>query len=218
MDSLNDLLIEHHNNRVYLYKDDVWAHAPTGMTSASRDIFDFYYRAIKYTFNEQFNNNEIKTLSKKIMNVRNWFELNSSCIAQSANKKDANYTLIPYIESEAEFPIESEWSEDYARYIVPDESLFDKKIYTNFEDFFENANHGYNKTAGGRVVCQKIWSCFIQDISVEKLQKVLKLEIEVANAWIKIDEAILKIYLDQGSADSWFNFVSKKMDLFSNIP
>lgn len=202
--NLNKALAEH--KRFLISKEDVWANGKTMMSSASRDIFDHFYLAIHTTFRRQFSEIDINLVARKILGVRAWEFNHLKVITAHAEDKLEMPTLSAY-SGQMEFDWDLFDNNDFQN----DE--FDPKIYLSFDDFFENANHGYIKSSEGKVICKRMWDCFIQDISLENIKISLTSEINLARAWLDIESQILKKYLKENPDQSWFKFLDDHLDM-----
>lgn len=191
------------NNSFFLHKEDVWSKAPTRMSSASRDIFEHFYKAIKRTFKHQFKDHQ-DTVGK-IQNLRDWSCNCSSIVYESAKSRNVNITLPEYVERIAELPRETVFNGEEVLEVKEED--YDPKVYSDFEDFFMNADHGYYKTEKGRKVCLDLYRCFIQGVSKEKLQIQLKEEINSEKKWIENLISALNEYVKSESKLSWHQFL-----------
>lgn len=109
------------------------------MTSASRDLFDHFYKAIKITFLEQFNDKEINSKVKQNLNLRKWSSECSIIIGNAKENKNLDSILpILNIKDELELPKEYEYKGD--KIIPEEERIFDQNIDTTFNEFYNKAN------------------------------------------------------------------------------
>lgn len=196
------------NKPIYTHKEDVWSKAPTKMSSASRDIFEHFYKAIKNTFKNQFINHQ--ELVGRIQNLRDWSSNCSSLIYEAAKSQSANITLPDYVDRVAKLPEEHVYQGENVLEIKEDE--YDPKIYSNFEDFFQNADHGYYKNDKGREVCLNLYRCFIQEVTKEKLQLQLQTELNSEKRWLEYLISALNEYVKKESNLSWHQFLMNYSD------
>jgi len=203
--------IENNIRRIYLHKEDVWGNAPHWMTSASRDLFEHFYKAIKITFLEQFNDKEINSKVKQILNLRKWSSECSIIIGNAAKNKNLDYILpILNIKDELELPKEYEYKGD--KIIPEEERIFDQNIYSDFDDFYTKADHGWNISEKGRDICLGLYNHFIKKFDLNDLEEQMSHERKEINNWNSFLIKSLKEYVDSNSELKWHHFLMKEID------
>lgn len=192
---------------IYIHKEDVWANAPTKMSSASRDIFEHFYKAIKYTFLNQFQSHQ--EIVGKIHNARNW--ANACSLAFSEASRSRQQVVLPVYTAQAEcLPQEYEFQGEEVLEI--NDNDYDHKIYSDFEDFYNHADHGYIKSEKGREICLRLYNCFIQEVSAEALTRQLQAELNETKKWNIYSMKALKEYNQKDSPLSWYTWLSQYLD------
>lgn len=152
---------------------DVWSNADHWMTSASKDIFYHFYKSIRATFKEQFINDDITEIVEKILHLRDWHRSNIININRQINEKELDLHLNSYQEGRKPVP------KDYViKYVngeglvtTKDELLSPNVVYKDFNDFFYNADHGFNTNDDGKIICKELHDFFIQDFNIESLKE-----------------------------------------------
>lgn len=121
--------------RIYLHKEDVWAEGDHWMSSASRDIFEHFYKAIRNTFMDRYKDPTIVECAENIVHQRLWSSNCFSLICESAKNKTVP-NLPGYKLGREKFPEELEYfrNEDKVHHQVQGD--FDEVIYKDFEHFF----------------------------------------------------------------------------------
>lgn len=194
-------------SNIYIHKEDVWSKAPTKMSSASRDLFEHFYKAIKYTFLNQFKGHE--EMVGRLENARNWGDACASSFYRAVeNKQTVN--LPNYEDKVAPLPKENEFHRDEV--LEVNDLEYDHRVYANFEEFFEYADHGWMKSEKGKEICLRLYNCFMQDVTATKLQQQLDNEIAEINWWNNHSTAALEQYLKEGSIKSWGNYLGKYLE------
>ena len=194
-------------NKIYIHKEDVWANAPTKMSSASRDIFEHFYKSIKYTFFHQFK--DYQEIIGKIQNSRNWSSACSLAFSEASRTRQ-ELVLPKYLDQSIPLPKEQEFAGNDV--LEVNDTDYDHKIYSDFEDFYNNADHGYVKSKKGREICLRLYKCFIQEVSLETLTQQLHEELTETHKWNNYSIKALKEYREQSSPLSWHNWLSKYLD------
>lgn len=211
-DNYTSALINKSKNKIFLFKDDVWSNANTGFSSASIDIFEFYYKAIRSTFLNQFKDNEIQIIAKKILGVRAWESESSKLISNAANQRNLNIVINDYSNQEGFVQKETYWDNSLQKTVFLNENDCDPVIYSDFESFFLKANHGFDLTDGGKVICFRLWNCFIQKISIESMLKYLDCELTASKSWVNLELLFLKDYIFENIPMEFHAYISKRLD------
>ena len=198
------------SKRIYLHKEDVWSNGDHWMTSASRDIFEHFYKSIKSTFLNQFKDEKIKEFIEKINNVRHWKRNLFNTYSDAAKNKTNNIIIQQYTESCLPLPEEKEYYDGSV--IHKHEMSHDQKIYSNFDLFFKQADHGFDHSLSGKKACYDIYRIFIKKISYENLQIQLDEELSDALKWQQQLHLSLISYINENSNLSWHQFLSQNLD------
>lgn len=195
--------------RIYLTKSDVWSYAPHWMTSASRDIFFIFYKAIRATFKNQFDDPEIKGLTEKIFFLRSWHHNNMREIYNKTKESNPNFTLIPYTEGSQEGPKDYEYKyfDGTFEEDTSSELIEPNVIYKDFNDFFKNADHGFENSES---TCKELYDYFIQDITPEKLKTQYLCEMSIYHKHQIHEVSSFKKYFKSGSKMSFKRWLIKK--------
>lgn len=203
--------IENNIRRIYLHKEDIWGNAPHWMTSASRDLFEHFYKAIKMTFLEQFKEPNINKKVKQILNLREWSSECSQIISKSADNKNPNFTLpILDLDKELDLPVEYEYDGDK---IVPEEErIFDQNIYNTFEEFYNKADHGWDMNEKGKEICLGLYNHFIKEFNLKDLEEQMNHEIKESKNWNSLLMKSLKQYIESNSELKWHQFLFQEID------
>ena len=194
-------------SNIYIHKEDVWSKAPTKMSSASRDLFEYFYKAIKYTFLNQFKGHE--ELVGRLENARNWGDACSSAFYRAVENKQ-QVELPVYEDKIAPLPKENEFYRDEV--LEVNDNDYDHRVYGNFEEFFEYADHGWMKSEKGKEICLRLYNCFMQEVTLDKLRQQLDNELSEIHWWNTHSLAALNQYLKANSNDSWGNFLMKYLE------
>lgn len=198
------------SKRIYLHKEDVWSNGDHWMSSASRDIFEHFYKSIKSTFLNQFKDQKIREISEKINNVRQWESQLFNVYHDAAMRKTTEVSIKEYHEICFPLPEENEYNEGI---VVPKHKMiYDPIIYPNFETFFKQANHGFDASLSGKQTCYGLYRLFIKKNSYENLQQQLTEELLEARNWQQQLHSIYISYLNQNSDLSWHKFLSNNLD------
>ena len=178
-----------------LNKSDVWSNGNHWMSSASRDIFDDFYDSIAATFLNQFQTPEQIKALEELNALREWHIreiINISNSAQSRRRYDIKKFKLH------RKPID--WSTPYEY----------KIIHTDFDDFFDNAPHGWCLD-NGKETCLGLYDLFIRDFSLENIQRVFNYEKEERIKDLEEDLNTLYEYLEQDKYTKWFVFLRKRI-------
>jgi hypothetical protein len=203
------------NKRILISKEDVWSNGKHWMSSASRDIYEHFYKSIKSTFLHQFEDPKIIELVERIVNVRKW---DSECSKYYYQKAlDRVIECDPPIYIDKRIPLDKE-IEYFGEDIVEQKNMtHDPRIYKDFKSFFKYADHGWDSTKRGEEICLELYNLFIQDINIISLQNQLDNELEKVKNWNKFYEKSLIKHVNDNIDQKWFRFlsdeVSKNKDL-----
>ena len=148
------------SKRIYFYKEDVWTQGDHWMSSASRDLFEHFYKSIKATFLNQFTDPKIQELIEKIYNVRKWESSMFAAYSEAAKNQTQAHVII-YEEKRRPLPEEIEYIRD--QIVERDSMTYDKTIYLDFDSFFTFADHGFIKSEKSRDIVYNLWKNFIKD-------------------------------------------------------
>jgi hypothetical protein len=195
------------NKIILISKEDVWKYGHHGMTSASRDIFEEFYKCIRSTFLNQFKEPLIAELIEQIYNIREWERDMFAAYSKAATARTNSIDLRLYKEQKINIPEEQELNNN--QLVVINLSDFDKVVYNDFESFFKNANHGYIRTEDGRQYADELWKIFIQDFSIKDLKDQKQQELMDALEWKLRLERALNIYLKNNTILQWHIFLSE---------
>lgn len=190
------------SKKILFSKDEVWSHGNHRFTSASRDIFDHFYLSIKDSFNQQFIENNIREILKKIQGVRHWARVYNDQISEMVLRRNPNFNPIEFVQYKKELPKD----------ILNIDKVDNPIIYKDFNEFYNNADHGWILSKKGREICLRMYNCFMQDISLENLEKQLDFEIQEAKEWNVFLSLSLKKYIESKSKLSWHQFLSVEIE------
>jgi len=187
-----------------IHKEDVWSHADNWMSSASRDLFDHFYRCIKSTYKAQYSSKDKLKLIENIYHLREWKQNCFSAITDSAKKETVIPELITYIKSRTSTPSEREYLRDVV--IEEKDIIYDPKVYDTFEDFFDNADHGWGDSKKCRTIVFDLYNNFMQDFSIDNLKKQLNDEKKEYLKSNEVDLQILSKFKNQKKEKIWYRF------------
>lgn len=199
-------------DKIYFHKEDVWKSAPHWMSSASRDLFETFYKSIKSSFLNKFKDDKIKEIVEKIHNVRK-YERAVFSVAYKIAKKEIDYSLDAFpIYEEKRLPLPDEQEFDDERNVVPkDKMTFDPIVYSDFEYFFYNADHGFFKTDSAIKTVYDLWILFMKEFTIEDLEKQFSEELEIAMKWDFYLKKYSKQYLEDGNGLNWHRYLSNNL-------
>lgn len=163
------------SERIYIHKEDVWAEGDHWMSSASRDIFEHFYKAIRNTFMVRYQNQVILELAEQIIHQRTWSQNCYSLISEAAKNKTIP-VLPEYQLGREQFIEELEYFRNQDTVRSQTESDFDPVIYQDFDHFFKSANHGYGQDEESRDIIFQLYFNFMKPYSEELLIRQLASE------------------------------------------
>lgn len=194
------------DRKIYLHKEDVWANGDHGMSSASRDIFEYFYKAIKTTFMSRLEDEQILILMERIQNIRNWSRECILVISKGADDKVSDVKLPLFVDKRAPLPEEREFQGDLV--LLVNDADYDKIKYSDFEDFFKRANHGLEDWK----YCRKLYFNFMKEVDVSHLGEQLEIELFNARHWAEINLFYLKKFVETKSSLGYHRFLLNNVE------
>jgi hypothetical protein len=196
------------DNRIYIHKEDVWAEGNHWMTSASRDIYEHFYKAIRNTFIDRYKDPQLLEVAEQILHLREWFNHNYGLI-NVASKTKSMPELTEYKVNRKAMPDEIEYFRNEDRTHKQTENDFDPIIYPDFDSFFNKANHGYGTSEKSKRIIFDLYQLFMKQYSVGSLKLQLETEYKEKSQFLHDMLNDLKLFNGQSEYDKFHKFIMK---------
>lgn len=200
------------NRKIFISKEDYWSKGPHWMTSASRDIWEVFWSAIRATYYDNlYNDKKNKLIVSQIKDLRLYErEVYSKLRIMRDNDNLKDFIIPDFNLKEFTSEVSTSTSMNNER----SESYDGETIYKTFGEFFKNANHGWEISGDGWKIAKAFWDDLIVEINKDILTQLFEDEIKNSKRFIEEEYRISLLYLEESPEKT---FTRWRIDKFIKV-